>query len=324
MITKKNPFFINQKNQLFFDSNGYIKIEDCSLNQHEIDELNTCFNKSGFNKYTENAVYIAMDDVDKIALKNAHQIIKNILTPKLETFLINPLIFFSTYIIKYPNSKVSVLPHQDGTFVEDESKVYSITCWIPLVDVDMHNGCMGVIKRSNNIYKSIRPLPSPQVTRPLDKHSFILVPYFELIPMKAGEFLLFDNKTFHNSPPNLNNIPRVAISCWITQKDASFRIYYLKPGTKNILLKYEIDDKFYFKYDNTILSKMYDEGKLIDDYPLLSEEKYIYDNFSKNKMIKKVKEAGNSRNVAFEQYMKKYFPNEMKESILSKIKNLFY
>ncbi|MFN8579244.1 MAG: phytanoyl-CoA dioxygenase family protein [Candidatus Sericytochromatia bacterium] len=318
-----NPFFKDNKNQEEFIEKGYVKITTPTISSEIIAELMLFLENSGIKEYSEEAVYMAMENKDKLLLRKMYEVIKTAMFSVLDDILINPVFFFGTFIIKYPNSKVTVLPHQDGTLVEDEVNNYTLTCWVPLVDVDRENGCMGLIKKSNQIYNSIRPLPSPQVYRPLSKHAFSIMPYFELVPMKAGEILIFDNKTFHISPPNVSNKERIAISSWVYQKGTDLRMYYLKPGTKNKLLKYAIDEDFYLKYDNTILSKMYDENKLIEDYQIIDELDYKYQDFSKNEMKKQIESKGNKRDNEFYNYMFQYFPNEMRTNYLSKLKEIF-
>ena len=119
-------------------------------------------------------------------------------------------------------------PHQDWSFVEDEKKYCSVTCWIPLQDVNMENGCIGVIKGSNRFFSNVRPSPSPQVETPLKNHMYTIFPYLELQEMKAGEALIFDNRTFHASPPNTTDSARVAVGLGFTQSEAEIRHYYLK------------------------------------------------------------------------------------------------
>jgi hypothetical protein len=125
---------------------------------------------------------------------------------------------------------------------------------------------------------------------------FSLFPYFDLIPMKAGEALIFDNRTFHASPPNITNFPRLAVGLSFTQATAELRHYYLKPGTKNRLLKYKIDTDFFTKYDNGSLSKMYDEGKLIEDYEMMEEIPFVWEDLSKAEMKNRVLSTGNVYN----------------------------
>ena len=114
----------------------------------------------------------------------------------------------------------------------------------------MENGCIGVIKGSHKFFDSVRPSPSPQVEAPLKNHMYTIFPYLQLLEMKAGEALFFDNRTFHASPPNTTDIPRVAVGLGFTQKAAEIRHYNLKPGTTDTLLKYKIDADFFLKFEN--------------------------------------------------------------------------
>jgi hypothetical protein len=263
--------------------------------------------------------YVGMDHENKALVKEMMQKVESIAMPKIAPYLVDYKLITASYVIKDPNPKGVVPPHQDWTFVEDETQHCSVTCWISLVDTNMENGCMGVIKGSNNYFNSVRPSPSPQVPSPLAKHMFSLFPYFDLIPMKAGEALIFDNRTFHASPPNITNFPRLAVGLSFTQATAELRHYYLKPGTKNRLLKYKIDTDFFTKYDNGSLSKMYDEGKLIEDYEMMEEIPFVWEDLSKAEMKNRVLSTGNVYNQVLTQHMMKLFGNQMKSGIREKI-----
>jgi ectoine hydroxylase-related dioxygenase (phytanoyl-CoA dioxygenase family) len=111
-------------------------------------------------------------------------------------------VFTASYVVKEPNP-LSVVPvHQDWSFVDDEGEYCSTTCWIPLMDVNEENGALGIVTGSNNYYDVIRASPSPQTPHALADHYFTTFPYIKMVNMKAGEAIVFNNKTFHASPPN--------------------------------------------------------------------------------------------------------------------------
>lgn len=316
-LSTMQALFKNPDHQDFFQKNGYIKFD--VLQNNEIEELKNFLFNSGIKKETDYGFYVGMDHENKALVKEMMQKVESIAMPKIAPYLVDYKLITASYVIKDPNPKGVVPPHQDWTFVEDETQHCSVTCWISLVDTNMENGCMGVIKGSNNYFNSVRPSPSPQVPSPLAKHMFSLFPYFDLIPMKAGEALIFDNRTFHASPPNITNFPRLAVGLSFTQATAELRHYYLKPGTKNRLLKYKIDTDFFTKYDNGSLSKMYDEGKLIEDYELLEEIPFVWEDLSKAEMKNRVLSTGNVYNQVLTQHMMKLFGNQMKSGIREKI-----
>ena len=314
------PLFKNTEHQAFFEKNGYIKLP--ALNTQQVNELRDYYFNSGIKKTTDYGFYVGMDHENKQLVDEMMQKIESVAMASVSNYLAPYQLITASYVIKDTNNKGVVPPHQDWTFVEDETKHCSVTCWIPLVDTTMENGCLGVIKGSQKFFNNVRPSPSPQVPSPLAAHLFSLFPYFDLIPMKAGEALIFDNRTFHASPPNITEEPRLAVGLSFTQKDAVLRHYYLKPGTKDVLLKYEVTPEFFKQYDNGTLSKMYDAGKIISEYKLLEEIPYKWENLSKDDMKKRVVEAGNAYNKELTNHMMKLFGSQMKDSFSTKIKNV--
>lgn len=311
------PLFSNPEHQSFFEKNGYIKLP--ALDLQDIATLKDFLFQSGIKKETDYGFYVGMDHEDKTLVSKMMKTVEKVAMPKVAPYLQDYQLITASYVIKDPNPKGVVPPHQDWTFVEDENRHCSVTCWIALVDTDMENGCMGVIKGSHKFFNSVRPSPSPQVPSPLAKHLFSLFPYFELLPMKAGEALIFDNRTFHASPPNITQMPRLAVGLSFTQKAAELTHYYLKPGTKDTLLKYKIDPQFFMKYDNGTLSRMYDAGKVIEDYSLEEELKFQWQDLSKEELNKRVVAAGNTYNKILTQHMMKLFGGQMKNGIKEKI-----
>lgn len=316
------PLFTNTEHQHFFEENGYIKLP--ALDNNAIKELTDFLYTSGIKKITDYGFYVGMDHENKQLVENMMQKIEAVAMPFISSYLKDYQLITASYVIKDFNEKGVVPPHQDWTFVEDETQHCSVTCWIPLVDTTMENGCLGIIKGSHKFLSNVRPSPSPQVPSPLAQHMFSLFPYFDLIPMKAGEAIIFDNRTFHASPPNIAKEPRLAIGLSFTQKDAKLCHYMLKPGTKDVMLKYKVSPDFFKRYDNGTLSKMYDAGKTISDFELVEEVPYTWENLSKNAMKQRVLSAGNKYNKELTTHMLKLFGSQMKGSFKENIKNILY
>ncbi|HRG90430.1 MAG TPA: hypothetical protein PLW44_15520, partial [Chitinophagales bacterium] len=117
---------------------------------------------------------------------------------------------------------------------------------------------------------------------------------------------------FHASPPNTTDEVRLAAGVGVTQKDAQLVHYYLKPdGNKNTVIKYKVDEDFYLKYNNAALAKMYDEGKLIEGYEVISEEPYTFPQYSSEELIQLIKDAGNEFNVPMCEKLAKLFNYNM-------------
>ncbi|MEZ5004773.1 MAG: phytanoyl-CoA dioxygenase family protein, partial [Chitinophagales bacterium] len=314
------PLFNDAKNQELFEKNGFLKIP--AINEEDIQALLDLLEELNFNRANGHGFYVGMDHKDKKAVSYMMDRVAEIVLPKVAPYLVDYRLITASFVIKDPNPVGIVPPHQDWTFVEDEVQHCSVTCWIPLQKTTMENGCLGVIKGSNQYFSSVRPSPSPQSPSPLSKHMFTLFPYLNLIEMEAGEALIFDNRTIHASPPNISNEPRLAVGLSFTQKEAELRHYYLKPGTKDTLIKYKIDPAFFKKYDNASLSKMYDANQCIDDYEVISEQPFLWDDLSKKQFEERMLASGNQYNKALASHMKKLFGQQMKTGIINKVKSL--
>lgn len=314
------PLFNDAKNQELFEKNGFLKIP--AINEEDIQALLDLLEELNFNRANGHGFYVGMDHQDKKAVSYMMDRVAEIVLPKVAPYLVDYRLITASFVIKDPNPVGIVPPHQDWTFVEDEVQHCSVTCWIPLQKTTMENGCLGVIKGSNQYFSSVRPSPSPQSPSPLSKHMFTLFPYLNLIEMEAGEALIFDNRTIHASPPNISNEPRLAVGLSFTQKEAELRHYYLKPGTKDTLIKYKIDPAFFKKYDNASLSKMYDANQCIDDYEVISEQPFLWDDLSKKQFEERMLASGNQYNKELANHMKKLFGQQMKTGIINKVKSL--
>lgn len=98
--------------------------------------------------------------------------------------------------------------HQDDTFT-DEQEYFSCSIWCPLQDVDGLNGAMRVWSGSHRIFKDYR---SPNIPKPFAGSAELIEKQFmELVPMKAGQALLFDHRLLHSSGPNHSDSRRLAV-----------------------------------------------------------------------------------------------------------------
>ena len=113
---------------------------------------------------------------------------------------------------KIPGDPRTTFPwHQDshyyGSFTGAHSTV--LTVWIPLIDVDDHNGCLKLVRGSNQ-HASIELRRNEQgKPEPIkDASNFGTV---MSVPMKAGDVLVFTNYTLHASGTNSSDHVRWSI-----------------------------------------------------------------------------------------------------------------
>lgn len=294
---KMIPIFKNPEHQQFFEEEGYLVLP--LLNEEEVKHLTEYYEGLQLNDSQGFGFHVSMDDLTLEDNLNVRKKIWDTILPKMETYLENFKPFVASFVVKESNPKGVVPAHQDWSFVDQEEQGYcSITCWTALVDTELDNGCMGVIKKSHKLMQNHRPSPSPQTPVPLSEHMFSIFPYLTTLEMKAGEVLFFDNRTFHASPPNTTSEIRLAAGVGITQKDANLVHYHLKSdGNKDTLLKYAIDEDFFLKYNNAKLAKLYDEKGSIEAYDLVEELPYHYDKYTSEELVALIKAGGNEFNV---------------------------
>ena len=303
--SRMKPLFKDAALQEFFETNGFVRIP--ALGQEDVDKLRALYQDLGLTDEKGYGFHVGMDNADKQLVQRMVEGVKEVALPKLQPNLADTQVFTASFVVKEPNPQGVVPPHQDWSFVENEEDHCSVSCWIPLQDVNMENGCIGVIKGSNRFFKNVRPSPSPQVETPLKKHMYTIFPFLELQEMKAGEALIFDNRTFHASPPNVTDSTRIAVGLGFTQAEAEIRHFTLKPGTDNTLIKYKIDPDFFLKYDNNSLSKMYDKGAEIEGYDKVEEMSYEWEDLSADEMKNLIESAGNTFNAPLVETMTKLF-----------------
>lgn len=251
--------FKNDDVQAQFDRDGYVKLP--LLDKGEVEELMAGYGQRNFDNKIEAGFHISLDNQDQNLVKEVGESIKSILVPKTETIFDDFKVFTASYVVKEPGLQNIVPPHQDWSFV-DENEFCSATVWTTLVDVSENNGALGVIKGSHRIFDHPRSSPSPQSKSPLSDHIFTLFPFVEVIDMKAGECLIFDNRLIHASPPNLSDQARIAVGIGVTQKDAQLKHFYQVPASSPpVLQEFNVEESFYTWFNNKRLSQLFEAGK---------------------------------------------------------------
>ncbi|PHR37138.1 MAG: hypothetical protein COA38_00160 [Fluviicola sp.] len=272
--------FKNEEQQKRFAKDGFIVLP--MLNAEEVELLLNYYNNQDFDNKIEAGFHISLDNQNQDLVKEVGSKIKEILVPKTTDLLDDCKVFTASYVIKEPGLQNIVPPHQDWTFV-DESQFCSATIWTALVDVTEENGALGVIRGSHTIFNHKRSSPSPQSKSPLSDHIFTLFPFVEIIEMKAGESLIFDNRLIHASPPNLSDQARIAVGIGITQKEAQLNHFYQNP-TSGKLEEYEVDENFYTWFNNKRLSDLFDKGKSPEGLKKVREIDRVVPDLSKEEM----------------------------------------
>ena len=292
--------------QAQFEKEGYALVD--MLTADEVSELKAYYETLNNNHISSYGFHVSLDNSNSEFVANVMSKIRTAVTAKADSVFENYKIFTTSFVVKESNPVSLVPPHQDWNFSEEDEGFVSATVWATLVDTDMNNGAMGLIVGSHKFFDHVRASPAPAFQTPIDPHVFSIFSYLKMIPMKAGQALVFNNKTVHASPPNISNSVRLAVGFGVTQADAPMRHYYLKPGSNaKTLLKYEIDDYFFTHYNNGKLMELYNQNKTLDDLNFLGEVENRVQSISGDDLINLIKAEGNTFNAELCEHLAKLF-----------------
>lgn len=290
--------FIDIKNFEDFKKNGYLKIPSL-IDESDIQELKKYFNTE-LNHNLENShygMYVSLDENDKQVSKAAMKKVQDTLMPKLNNHLKNYKTHLGSYLVKMPNPHSFTYPHQDWLFIDNNNaEDFSCTIWVSLEDLDKDTGTLGFIKGSQKFMNNIIGSPSPEIKTCTMGHEELLLSYLTIEDVKAGDALMFNNKTVHAAFPNISTLNRIAVGIGITPDDASIYHYFLKPKTTNKIYKLKVQTEFFEYYNNDSLRKSYKKNEIPKYTTIEDELNYEPTLFSKEALEQLILENGNVKN----------------------------
>ncbi len=290
MNAVREPFFIDKDKDKKFENQGYLI--DGKISNDGIIQLIDLFNTLSIPDSYGFGFNVGLNTNDHSIRKAMQDGIKEIIESEVTQALNYKCVFTATFMNKLPQSSHLLPAHQDWTFTEEE-KFDSVMCWIPLIDVDLTNGCMSFVPYSNQLFNYTRAFPFPFNKNPVEQNEKKLLGFMKAEPMQAGQMVFLNHKTAHGSFPNTTNENRLAIGLSIAPKNEPLHIYCLNPkNAGQSIIKYKVDSYFLVDNPHPEIAEAYFNGKyynftyekiLEKDYnlPKLSWE-YIY-NYLTNK-----------------------------------------
>lgn len=213
-----------------FKQNGFCVI-DQFLDETDLDAITALYDKLKLNELHE--IYSNIKDRDEAMNVEIDQTLVSIYKPKLDRYFTNYRTGGGAFLVKGTGETSVSSLHQDWNVV-DENKYVSMGVWCPLIDVNETNGCLQVVKGSNNWFKSLRSINMPSICVDFDKVKSRL----ETIPVKRGAAVIFAHNVFHGSMPNYTDVIRPAASVSVMNEEAKI-IHYYKNGDKIDILDAE-------------------------------------------------------------------------------------
>jgi hypothetical protein len=111
-------------------------------------------------------------------------------------------VFFNMFLGKPPGKSAPTYWHQDEAYWGRNLEDRGITCWIPLHDVDISNGCMHFIDRGHregiHTHRLVDGVQSDLLTCAVDEGRVVSC------PVKRGDVTFHHSKTPHMTPANVS------------------------------------------------------------------------------------------------------------------------
>lgn len=212
----KHTIFKDEQKAKIIHEKGYFI--DTNLDEDILGNLSKLFEKHHDLKGKEGGMFYSLYSQDLNYRKQIFDSVNQLLFPYLsENFKDFKVVIYS-FVVKLPGEKSEFYLHQDTTGV-DETNFSPLSLWIPLHDVVVSNGCLGIIPNSHGFFSPYRSISFPA---PFDAIQPTVKKYLTPLPMKKGEVLIFDNRILHNSYSNQSQTSRIAVICGLIPKEATF------------------------------------------------------------------------------------------------------
>jgi hypothetical protein len=263
--------FLDSLLQKDFEQKGYVLVPSL-LDRKAIDTLLVLFAK--FQGEYSGPFHSSHFSTNTIYKREVHDLISATLSPLAAPFLNDFIPIWGNFMIKNPHSAASMDLHADWTYV-DELRYRSLAIWVPLVDVNIENGCFGIIEGSQKIVNTVRGPLIRQSTR--EHESEWEKRYGKTFLMKAGDAILYDHALLHYSPPNKTNEVRPALNLSMVPASTQW-LHYCQPDGANEIDLYKVTSPDF--YINYVHFQRPETGEIIAKLPL-SKIEYIDDRMSK-------------------------------------------
>ncbi len=303
--TAMKELFRDARVQTEFETNGYAVIDFIDAGQ--VAELKAFYHGLNHTPTSTRGFQVSLDNPSPEFVRTVSEKLFDTVRASVEKHFKSYNMFTASFVTKGYDPQGVVPPHQDWTFV-DEAEYWSATIWCPLVDVDFDNGALGVIKGSHRLYDHVRPSPSPRYEPPFRDQLSLIFPFLTLIPLKAGQAIVFNNKTIHGSPPNISADVRVAFGIGITQEQAPLRHYYMLPGRETPTMEgFEVTPEFFYSYNNARLAAMHEAGTKPQDLNSVGVFAVSGKRYEPADLSEAMRAAGNTPDPALIEKMKALF-----------------
>jgi hypothetical protein len=222
---------------------GFVVVD--LLDRDDVAYLTDCFAAVDADHTGDFCATALLDNLDcrRRVFVDVGAVLRRRILPLLDDYRI----VIANFVAKRPQSEMStVAVHQDFTFFEDDEQP-GLTIWSPLVATDAENGWLGVLPgshRFNPYYRAPGGLPYHDLSDLIEQR------YLKFLPMRPGEVLLMDTRTFHGSPPNRSaQLRPVAGGVAIPREAQLLYCHRDQIGDERVVEVFAVPEDFYLHHD---------------------------------------------------------------------------
>jgi hypothetical protein len=288
--------FRDDKTQERFEKDGYAVIT--LLSDQEVRILLDLYRDTDHGEINDSLYVSSNTTKGPEFARRIYEAMKAAVAKRTEEHFDNCRIITGSFLVKKPNPKNRILPHQDWTVV-DESQYSCASIWTALTDVELENGALGTIAGSHKFFSQILYSPATWSHRrlPYAQHLSALFPYLAFHAVKAGQAIVFDSRIIHGSLANTSSAFRMTASIGIAPAEATLHHHYLLPGTSLAKFEtFEVSEDFFWRFNNTSLSALHDQGRRPEGLKSLGVRDvadFSVAPISAERMVEMVEAAGN-------------------------------
>ena len=174
--------------------------------------------------------------------RRVHEGVIEVLSPLLEDQFPSYRPIFGIFIVKTPDpDRTEFFVHQDPSYV-DERMFKGLHLWIPLQDVSTKNGPVRVLEGSHRLAGRHRGITVPSI---FQEDQTWVREHMHTVPVRAGEALLLDPRTVHDSAPNQSNQHRVVVLVGLISKEAPVEMVYVDEERPDLAEIYRFPDRHF-------------------------------------------------------------------------------
>lgn len=207
-------------------------------------------------------VHITFNQTLDERFKNLSQALISAYTPIIQKIIAGARLFQGSFIIKSPQSEVSVVPaHQDWTFVDEAQGQESFNLWIMLSDTEDDTGAIGFVPESHKSINQIRYAPESAFEGLRTINEQCPEERFVFHHLKKGQAILWNNKTVHMSYPNQSAESRIVLSFGLCGEKDQMKLFWKSPE-KDAVLECNVPNDFYLHNNSLTLEEAFQKNIL--------------------------------------------------------------